>query len=265
MHADYGKLGLLLIALSGLVLSTLAPSLAESALCTNEGPLSCNVVLASRYSRIAGISLHLVGSLAFALAGLLALPKSSLVREWLALLTLGGAAFGVYLLVLEAGVLRAFCPVCIATWLLWGGLFWLSWSRLGHPAGADLARRLLGWPGVLALLALTGIVWLHLAGPAPEGQESFASCLGESGARLYGAWWCPHCAEQKELFGDAASSLPYIECSEQGNPRAQLGVCRDVGISAYPTWVLPDGSRRTGPLSLPELAAATGCSLPGTS
>src|SRR3989344_8772169 len=101
MHADYGKLGLLLIALSGLVLSTLAPSLAESALCTNEGPLSCNVVLASRYSRIAGISLHLVGSLAFALAGLLALPQSSLVREGLWALPPGGGAVG--------GVFLGFC------------------------------------------------------------------------------------------------------------------------------------------------------------
>ena len=34
---------------------------------------------------------------------------------------------------------------------------------------------------------------------------------------MYGAYWCPHCAHQKELFGaEAWSLIPYVECSLKG-------------------------------------------------
>lgn len=69
---------------------------------------------------------------------------------------------------------------------------------------------------------------------------------------MYGAFWCPHCADQKELFGDAAKALPYIECDAQGDiPQPQL--CQEKDIQGYPTWEI-NGEFYPGVRSLAELA-----------
>jgi glutaredoxin len=69
---------------------------------------------------------------------------------------------------------------------------------------------------------------------------------------MYGAYWCPHCAEQKALFGEAAKELPYVECDPSGvNPRPDL--CEKVGVKSFPTWVV-GGERREGVQSLETLA-----------
>ncbi|MBI2626570.1 MAG: hypothetical protein HYW69_03195 [Candidatus Nealsonbacteria bacterium] len=91
--------------------------------------------------------------------------------------------------------------------------------------------------------------------------ESLAQCLTEKGAKFYGAFWCSHCKNQKEMFGDAAALLPYIECStEDGN--GQLDACKDDNVTSYPTWEFADGSRETGEVSLEKLSEKTGCQLP---
>jgi hypothetical protein len=44
-----------------------------------------------------------------------------------------------------------------------------------------------------------------------------AKRLSAAGARMYGAFWCSHCYEQKEAFGrEAVGSLPYVECFPEG-------------------------------------------------
>lgn len=75
--------------------------------------------------------------------------------------------------------------------------------------------------------------------------ETIAKCLNEKGVKFYGAYWCPHCQEQKESFGSAAQYLPYIECDAKGeNPNPEA--CEKANIKAYPTWVFPDGTTLTG-------------------
>ncbi|NEQ97686.1 MAG: hypothetical protein F6K30_13370 [Cyanothece sp. SIO2G6] len=50
-----------------------------------------------------------------------------------------------------------------------------------------------------------------------------AQHLTRIGARMYGAYWCPHCQTQKDLFGSGVSELDYVECDADGeNPRPQL-------------------------------------------
>ena len=75
---------------------------------------------------------------------------------------------------------------------------------------------------------------------AGSGSEAaLARHLRESGAVMYGAYWCPHCQEQKALFGDAARDLPYVECDPNGvNGRPDL--CEKAGVKAFPTWVVGD-------------------------
>ena len=46
---------------------------------------------------------------------------------------------------------------------------------------------------------------------------SLAKKLKAAGAKMYGAFWCSHCQEQKAEFGAAAQKdLPYVECYPQG-------------------------------------------------
>ena len=62
-----------------------------------------------------------------------------------------------------------------------------------------------------------------------------AQALTDAEVKFYGASWCPHCAEQKQMFGDAVKQLPYIECSTP-DKQHQTQVCIDAAIKAYPTW-----------------------------
>lgn len=90
--------------------------------------------------------------------------------------------------------------------------------------------------------------------------DTFAQCLSDAGAKFYGAYWCPHCQDQKKLFQNS-KKLPYIECSTP-NGQAQTQVCIDAKITGYPTWDFADGSRSDGALTLKALSEKTNCALP---
>jgi hypothetical protein len=100
--------------------------------------------------------------------------------------------------------------------------------------------------------------------PKVNKLDGFAQCIKDSGAKYYGAFWCPHCQKQGALFGSAKRFLPYIECS---NPdRTQTQVCIDAKIDSYPTWILADGTRlaveNDAGVTLETLAQKTQCALP---
>jgi len=78
---------------------------------------------------------------------------------------------------------------------------------------------------------------------------------------MYGAYWCPHCAEQKEMFGSSFQYVPYIECGIKGS-RDEAPVCAQAGVKHFPTWQFPDGERREGALALQTLSQKSGCPLP---
>ena len=92
--------------------------------------------------------------------------------------------------------------------------------------------------------------------------DDFAKCLTSKGFRMYGAWWCPHCAEQKEDFGYAFQYVNYTECGIEGQAHSENDQCKQAGIKHFPTWQLPDGSREEGVFSLADLSQKSGCKLP---
>jgi hypothetical protein len=92
-------------------------------------------------------------------------------------------------------------------------------------------------------------------------MDAFAQCLSTKGAKMYGAYWCPHCADQKEMFGSSFQYAPYVECGIKGS-RNQAQVCIDAGVKRFPTWVFADGARVEGAHSLEFLGQETGCPLP---
>lgn len=93
-------------------------------------------------------------------------------------------------------------------------------------------------------------------GPGGAASELLADRLRESGAVFYGAYWCPHCQNQKQMFGAAAASLPYVECDPRGT-NAQTGACQAAGVQAYPTWVI-GGQKLEGEVSPSDLARLSG-------
>lgn len=95
-----------------------------------------------------------------------------------------------------------------------------------------------------------------LQSSTPE-QRQLSAFLRSRGFVFYGAWWCPACFKQKNLFGqEAGNQLPYVECDKKPGDRER---CQAVGIQAYPTWI--NGSeRREGVQTLEELKLWSGFS-----
>ncbi len=91
--------------------------------------------------------------------------------------------------------------------------------------------------------------------------DGFAKCLNAKDAKMYGAWWCPHCSDQKEMFGYAFQYVNYTECSPE-NQRTIKDTCKQAGIKNFPTWQFADGSRMEGPQPLAVLGEKAGCRLP---
>ena len=62
-----------------------------------------------------------------------------------------------------------------------------------------------------------------------------AKVLKEKGVTMYGAYWCPHCSRQKELFGaEAWAIMNYVECSPKGYGFQGQQLCK--GVEGYPTF-----------------------------
>lgn len=114
---------------------------------------------------------------------------------------------------------------------------------------------------VIIVLIVAGVGASFVASSQPSKLDSFAQCLKSEGVIFYGAFWCPHCARTKAMFGSSAKYLPYIECSTPDG-KGQLQVCTDKKIDTYPTWVFPNGQILTGEHTLQELSATSSCPLP---
>jgi hypothetical protein len=123
------------------------------------------------------------------------------------------------------------------------------------------------------LVAITGIGWATAmdrpvaeTGPglpppvttvSSPASIALADHLSAAGAVLYTAYWCPHCSEQKQLFGkEAASRLKVVECAPDGrNNQAEL--CRAKKLQGFPSWEI-NGSIESGVKPLSVLAERSG-------
>jgi uncharacterized membrane protein len=217
----------------------------------------CDIVQASRYAEILGVPTALLGAGAYAAIGGLALAGLDRTRWRRAFaLAAAGVGFSGYLTYVSLVELRAACVWCLASAAIMVLLF-VSLALRRPPAAASG-----GWLAGLglgaALVAVVGGAFIFAGGPPPATpyQEALATHLAKSGAVFYGAYWCPHCQEQKDLFGSAASRLPYVECDPKGkNPQAAR--CEAAGVRVFPTWVF-GSERREGVLRLEDLAKASG-------
>ena len=128
-------------------------------------------------------------------------------------------------------------------------------EKLGAP------KRNWGRIALFALLiaAAFGLAF-YLGNRNQHRHDAFARCLTQRGVKMYGAWWCPHCQEQKELFGASFEYAPYVECGIKGDLHGTAQVCKDQDIKHYPTWQFPPmGERVERVFPLQELGDRTGC------
>lgn len=115
--------------------------------------------------------------------------------------------------------------------------------------------------GVVLVVLFAGIIaFLAYSRSSPGNYDSFAQCLTDSGAKMYGAFWCPHCSDQKKAFGNSWQYVTYVECSNAD--RSQNEICNAAGIKGYPTWQFGNGQRGEGFLSFQQLSTYSGCPLP---
>ena len=127
-----------------------------------------------------------------------------------------------------------------------------------EQAKSSLARKV-----VTALLIVAAFATVAYLGLRKRGSrlDTFAQCLASKHVKMYGAYWCPHCAEQKEMFASSFKYVPYVECGVPGS-RDEAPVCKDAGIKHFPSWQFADGERQEGTLSLQVLGNKAGCGLP---
>ncbi len=115
----------------------------------------------------------------------------------------------------------------------------------------------------IVVLVISSVFGFRIIGKAisESGKyDGFAKCLTENGVKMYGAFWCPHCNNQKQMFRDSWEYVTYIECSLP-NGAGQTQFCNLADIKAYPTWEFKDGSRVEGELTFEQLSGYSGCQL----
>ena len=235
----------------------------------------CSSVLSSNYASLWGvIPLSLAGMLAYAsiafasYAGYAAAQRGDVDREgpWRNGVSAGAVLLGTtsaYLMwVLFAAFPGELCPWCIGSASLSASILVLACSGLRRRelqeamapgaglAVVTLAALTLGLGTPASSQAGTGITELEYKQPVvTEGSSpaalALASKLRAAGAKMYGAFWCSHCYEQKQIFGkEAMQEFPYVECFPEGWRQGveMAPACTAAGLQGFPTWVI--GSTR---------------------
>jgi uncharacterized membrane protein len=266
---------------------TVVKVLGGDAACPTAG---CDRVLASPYATLFGfIPLTVIGCLGYLSMAALALApfainpdRSKELRRrvesttW-PLLFIGATSmlvFSGYLMYLLAFELKTACLYCITSAVFAASMFALAvlgrrWEDAGQLVFTGLIVAVVTLVGTLAVYANIGepsSVTADIPGEAGppvstvsgDAEMQLAAHLADIDAKMYSAWWCPHCHDQKQLFGSqAVKVIPYVECDPAGqNPQTEL--CQSVDeVRGFPTWEI-NGQFLSGAKPLEELADASG-------
>lgn len=263
------RVGIAALALAGMVVSgylTVLHFSSSEALCVAGS--GCNVVQESAYAAIAGVPVALVGLVGYGAILAAAVQWFRPRNRGLVLyvLALGGFVFSSYLTFVELFVVRAVCPYCLLSYGLIAGILVLLLVPRPVVRGLPL-RRYQGLTMVVlvAVLAVSVLLQWNAGELVEEAPASFATTLAkhlaDTGASMYGAYWCPACASQKALFGDAFRHVRSVECDPRGKDANPL-LCNQKGIRAYPTWEI-GGRMYEGVFSLQQLAQLSGLAVTG--
>lgn len=283
----------------GLITGLAAAGLVETAYLTwmklYGGPVSCPLgstgcddVLNSEYGTIFGVPLSLVGMLAYGTVTLLAgrvatNPKERAIEEglvkWLLLAstTAMGVASSYFMYILNVKLGGASCTYCVGSALL--SISLLLCTLVGFSpkdlrnvagvqfgAGVSIALVLsVAFNNIDSAAIRSGEIDLppispevtHVSSPR---EIALAKQLKAIGAKMYGAFWCSHCFEQKQMFGkEAMKYFDYVECYPEGyRSGVQIAKeCDAVDIQGFPTWII-NGQKFSGEQDFASLAELSG-------
>lgn len=131
-------------------------------------------------------------------------------------------------------------------------------ERDGKATAEPISREKLIWTGIAAVLVIAYIAfWYH----NNHRYDAFAKCLTASHAKMYGLYYCPHCADQKAMFGKSFQYVDYVECAIKGTHEL-TPECKAAGIKLFPTWQFGSSTPVEGVFPMQELSDKTGCGLP---
>lgn len=270
---------------------TIAKFTTGSVICPTSG---CDKVLNSPYATVFGtVPLSLLGCLAYLSIAILALAPKAVNpntnkglhsqlenKTWQALFIISAAMviFSSYLMYLMAFEIKELCIYCISSAVFSLSLFVLvlvgrEWEDIGQLVFTGILVAMVSSIGALGLynsvrspaasVSTPGIVAPAVTTTSGPAQLALARHLREIGAKEYGAYWCPHCHEQKMLFGkEAAALIDYVECDPRGqNSRAEMCQAAAANVKGFPTWEIK-GQFYSGTQSLEKLADLSGYTSP---
>lgn len=132
-------------------------------------------------------------------------------------------------------------------------------ERTGDGGSAPKKKNAWRYAVAIALLAAAFLAGRYYRN---HKYDSFAKCLAAHQAKMYGLYWCPHCADQKAMFGAAFHYVPYQECAMKDKPGEMAPACKAAGVKLFPSWQFGNNPPVEGVFPLQELSEKTGCRLP---
>lgn len=230
------------------------------AFCT-EGS-GCAVVQASRWSRFLGVPVAVWGFVTYLVLLFLALSRGKPAPRWKRLFSVAliGLVISLYLTLSGLIALQTVCAWCLASQAAILAIFVLVLLERGRagvkPAwGVWIGQHAIVLVAVLGMMHAAAVGWI---GPREDARlVALAKHLDASGAKFYGAFWCPNCQQQKDRFGAAQQHLPYVECSPNGRTGPVAFACVSENITQYPTWIIR-GQRYSEVLDADTLAQRSG-------
>ena len=218
---------------------------------------ACDVVQGSRWARFLGAPLAGWGLSSYVALALAAISRTR-PRQlyWTALIATGGAVFSLYLTAVSIMLISATCGYCLASAALM-----LAAALCCLREWRSTSRRRAYVSGVTAAVIAALLLHVQASGGTRTAADPYllelAQHLEQRGIRFYGAAWCPHCQEQKALFGAAADAVPYVECAPHGPKAPRATACELGEINRYPTWII-DGRKIERVLPIEQLAGLSG-------
>lgn len=196
--------------------------------------------------------------------------RDAATRPLLLALSSALLVFASYFMWLLTAVIRDTCPYCVFSAALSTTLFVLTAFVGKAVRRAGAAVKIGGVSAVFSAFAAAAVFVLSSPGgllaqmpsepQAPpaitEQSDSRTMAIGRNlkkrGAKMYGAYWCSHCYDQKQRLGQKAfAKVEYIEC-DKGGVNTQAPLCREKRIPGYPTWEI-DGELYPGELKIDDL------------
>lgn len=253
---------------------------------------SCNAILTNDHSSVFGAPPPLFGMVAHGLVTILGLrlqmdskPASGIEKTDGEMILLGmttcmAIASAYFSYILSNEFIGESCLFCLASTSLSFSLCFITLKNFG----LDRIREMLGSQMCVIMLSIVlSTSYNAVFQPVPSSLAatelpyveteitkestplalSLAKHLQSIGAKLYGAFWCSHCVDQKQMFGhEAEKLLNYVECYpdgvKQGTKMAKA--CSEVDLKYFPSWEI-NGQVFSGKKQFSELARLSGIKL----